>query len=239
MKLHIIVHESFEGPGAIAQWARDQQHELSYTRLYEGEPLPLDCDDFDFLIIMGGPQSPATTLDECPHFDSQKEQALIKKSIESGKLVLGICLGAQLIGEALGAPCERSPQREIGVFDVGLTFDGKEDPIFSRFPERFPAGHWHGDMPGLTSEAKVLAKSAGCPRQIVRYFPHVYGFQCHFEFTPESIESMIEHCHHELRLESAYIQNEQTLRSHDYAVINQRLFDFLDQLQVHHLSGLE
>lgn len=231
MKLHIVIHEYFESPGAIEKWANDQHHEISYTRLDEGDTLPTKCSDFDFLIVLGGPQSPATTKDECAHFDSQKEQALIKAAIDAGKLVLGVCLGAQLMGEALGARFEHSPHREIGVFDISLTDDGADDPIFSRFPKQFPVGHWHGDMPGLTADAKVLATSAGCPRQIIRYAPNAYAFQCHFEFTRESIEAMLQCCAHDLDAESDYIQGADAIMAHDYNFINEYLFVFLNQFQ--------
>lgn len=197
MKIHIIMHESFESPAAIEIWAKDKRHDVSYTRLYAGDMFP-ENNDFDFLVVMGGPQSPATTVKECPYFDAQKEITFIKKAIEQNKTLLGVCLGAQFIGEALGAQFGHSPNREIGVFPITLTEDGKQDPIIGTFPEKFPVGHWHGDMPGLTSESKVLATSQGCPRQIVRYAPKIYGFQCHFEFTPEAIEGMIKNNAHEL-----------------------------------------
>lgn len=191
MKIHFIMHESFETPAAIEVWAKIKGCEISYTRLYGGDGFP-DKIDFDFLAILGGPQSPATTPEESSHFYAQKEIDFIKKAIDQDKIVLGVCLGAQFIGEALGAHFGHSPNREIGVFPVTLTEDGKRDPIFGTFPEKFPVGHWHGDMPGLTPQAKILATSAGCPRQIIRYSPKIYGFQCHFEFTPTAIEGMIQ-----------------------------------------------
>ncbi len=94
-------------------------------------------------------------------------------------------------------------------------------------------GHWHGDMPGLTKESKVLATSAGCPRQIVKYSPKIYGFQCHFEFTTDSIEEMIRNCAGELETHKAlpYIQTANKLRSHNYESMNLLLFKFLDYIK--------
>lgn len=232
MKLHIVIHESFEAPGAIEAWAQKKGHDISYTRLYEGDGFPHDVDGFDFLIVMGGPQSPATTQAECPHFNAQKEIAFIGDAIRREKLALGVCLGAQLIGEALGAKFDHSPNREIGVFEVSLTEESKEDPIFSKFPETFLVGHWHGDMPGLTTDSQILAMSKGCPRQIVRYTPKVYGFQCHFEFTPACIGGMIQNATHELEEYKTlpYVEDARALRSHDYTEMNKLLFMFLDSL---------
>jgi GMP synthase (glutamine-hydrolysing) len=233
MKIHIIMHESFEAPAAIEKWAQDRGYEITYTRLHDGDAFPEEI-DFDFLVVMGGPQSPATSVEECSYFDAAKEIAFIKKAIEQDKILLGVCLGAQLIGEALGANFEHSPNREIGVFPITLTEDGKQDSIFSEFPKQFNVGHWHGDMPGLTPETKILATSEGCTRQIVRYAPKIYGFQCHFEFTPEAIEGMIENNAHELEeyKDLPYIETAEQLRSHDYSEMNQFLFRFLDKISI-------
>ncbi len=225
------MHESFESPAAIEIWAKQRGYDVAFTRLYDGDKFPEEC-NFDFLVIMGGPQSPATTTLECPHFDAQKEIEFIKKAITEDKIILGVCLGAQFIGEALGAKFDHSPNREIGVFPLTLTEDGKQDKIFSEFPQEFMVGHWHGDMPGLTHDSKVLAMSEGCPRQIVCYGPKIYGFQCHFEFTPEAIEAMIENNAHELEdyKDLPYIQTADGLRSNDYGDMNKLLFNFLDKI---------
>jgi GMP synthase (glutamine-hydrolysing) len=231
MKLHFVLHESFESPAAIEDWAKKRDHDITYTRLYKGDLFPNSC-DFDFLVVMGGPQSPATTIEECSYFDSKKEILFIKKAINENKIILGVCLGAQLIGEALGAKFKHSPNKEIGVFPINLTEDGKRDAIISTFPDSLKVGHWHGDMPGLTTESKILAVSAGCPRQIVCYAPKIYGFQCHFEFTPESIEEMIKNSTQELEdyKNLPYIETVEQLKSHDYKEMNNLLFNFLDKV---------
>lgn len=233
MKIHIVMHESFESPAAIRSWAEKKKHQITYTRAYNGEKLPRNCGSFDFLVVMGGPQSPATTKGECPYFDAEGEMALIRKAISAGKLVLGVCLGAQLIGESLGAAFEHSPNKEIGVFELALTEDAKNDPVFSKFPKKFLVGHWHGDMPGLTPESKVLAESKGCPRQIVRYAPKVYGFQCHMEFTRDAIDGMIANNGHELEAGKnlPYVQNMEQLRKQNYDAMNRLLFSFLDYME--------
>ena len=226
------MHESFEAPGAIEKWARKKGFAITYTHIYKGEALPKTTAGFDFLIIMGGPQSPSTTLRECSYFNAQKEIQFIKQAYDKGKYLLGVCLGAQMIGEALGAKYDHSPNREIGVFDIELTDSAKNDPIFSTFPVKFPVGHWHGDMPGLTNESEILATSAGCPRQIIKYSPKVYGFQCHFEFTQETVEGMIKNCGHELKeyKNLPYIQKVDELRLNDYQKMNELLFKFLDYI---------
>lgn len=232
MHIHFIIHEHFEAPGAYEIWGKSRGCSLSYTRVYQGDSLPEELENIDLLIIMGGPQSPATTREECPWFDAQAEKALISRAIEAGKTVIGVCLGSQLIGEALGAAFCHSPEKEIGKFPVRLTDAGKANPLFKDFGSVLNVGHWHNDMPGLTPQAKVLAYSEGCPRQIVQYSERIYGFQCHMELTPEVVELLIEHSQSDLRRagEFRFVETAEKLRSHDYREMNQVLFSFLDKL---------
>ena len=232
MHIHFIIHEHFEAPGAYEIWGKNRGCSMSYSRVYQGDPLPEDLQSTDLLIIMGGPQSPATTLQECPWFDAQAEIRLIGRAIEAGKTVIGVCLGSQLIGEALGAAFCHSPEKEIGKFPVRLTDAGKANPLFEDFGHELNVGHWHNDMPGLTPQAKVLAYSEGCPRQIVQYGERVYGFQCHMELTPEVVELLIEHSQNDLSraAEFRFVETAEKLRSHDYREMNPVLFSFLDKL---------
>ncbi len=112
MHIHFIIHEYFEEPGAYEVWGENRGCSMSYSRVYQGDPLPEDLQSTDLLIIMGGPQSPATTLQECPWFDAQAEMRLIGRAIEAGKTVIGVCLGSQLIGEALAAAFCHSPEKK-------------------------------------------------------------------------------------------------------------------------------
>ncbi|MBM7635962.1 glutamine amidotransferase-related protein [Streptococcus saliviloxodontae] len=232
MRIHFILHESFEQPAAYLDWALDRGHEVSTTKVYEGDILPSSSTGIDMLIVMGGPQSPDEDLVNFPYYHPQAEIALIQDFINRDKPVVGVCLGAQLLGVAYGAAYEHSPEKEIGVFPIELTKDGLADENFSSFGKELPVGHWHGDMPGLTEDARVLATSKGCPRQIVRYSPRHYGFQCHLEFNPEVLPALIAS---EEDLEKGsqdfpFIQDAETILAFDYGQMNKALFDFLDCL---------
>lgn len=231
MIIHFVQHEYFEAPGAYLQWADKKGFEIRFSKVYENQPLPSNIDDIDILIVMGGPQSPDTTQDECPHFDAVAEMNLIRAAVDGGKVVIGVCLGAQLIGQALGAMYEHSPQKEIGVFPIRLTEEGFMDSNISHFGSELQVGHWHSDMPGLTLDCKVLASSAGCPRQIVAYSNLVYGFQCHMEFTRELVEMLIDNesllsSKHDFR----FVQSPEQILGYDYSYMNSNLFMFLDKL---------
>ena len=109
MRVHLVVHEAYEAPAAIAVWAAHRGHVASYSRAYQGDRIPRTADGIDFLVVMGGPQSLDAELDECAYFDSAAEQALISDAVTSGAVVVGICLGAQLLGAALAEPTAASP----------------------------------------------------------------------------------------------------------------------------------
>ena len=192
----------------------------------------MSVDGIDLLVVMGGPQSPATTTAECPHFDAVAEKNLIAEAVSAGKAVVGVCLGAQLIGEALGAPYERSPNKEIGKFPITHTEEGLGNDKFAHFGRSLEVGHWHNDMPGLTPEATLIAYSEGCPRQIVEYGKLVYGFQCHMELNRDVVELLIAHSEGDLArlVDHKYVQQPDALRRNDYLQMNETLFVFLDKL---------
>ncbi|NNM58402.1 MAG: C26 family cysteine hydrolase domain-containing family [Legionellales bacterium] len=225
MRVHAIIHASFEKIGIIQNWCRENGYQLSATLPFEGEKLP-DISEVDFLIIMGGPQC-AVHLDQYPYLYDEIE--FIKKSIEHNKPTLGICLGAQLIGASLGANTEHSPNQEIGVFPVTLTHAGTTDPIFKAFSPTFNVMHWHSDMPGIAKDVVILAKSEGCPRQAFRYGDRVYGLQFHLEITNELLKGMVTHCADDLK-NGAYIQNEEQLLAQDLTSVNEKMIPVLDYL---------
>jgi GMP synthase (glutamine-hydrolysing) len=155
MNILCITHADFETPGIIEDWAKQKGYGFSICRPYKGEGC-LIHDPFDVLIVMGGPQSPLE-IDQDPYLKDEIE--LIYKAIQETKIVLGFCLGAQLIGEALGGRTERSPEKEVGVYPIFLNEQGREDPLFEGLPNLIPVIHWHNDMPGETKNSVVLASS--------------------------------------------------------------------------------
>jgi len=232
MKIHFILHEAFEAPGAYLAWAALSGHDISTTKVYQYEKLPENTDSFDFLIVMGGPQSPIGDNSEFPYFDAKAEIELIRKAVKANKFVVGVCLGAQLLGEAFGGKTEKSPFREIGNFPIELTKDGLKDDKIKHFGKQATVGHWHSDMPGLTDTAKVLATSKGCPRQIIKYSEKHYGFQCHLEFTKALTELLI-YSDKTLEQDSQtlpFVQSSQTIRNNSYDEMNNLLYKFLDKL---------
>lgn len=224
MDILCITHADFESPGVIEFWAQDHQHHFKIERPYRGDTLS-NTNRFDMLIVMGGPQS-SLELDQYPYLSTEID--LIANAIAHNKKVLGFCLGAQLIGDALGAKPERSPEKEVGVYPITLTPEGVRDPLLQGLGNSFDVIHWHNDMPGLTNDSTLLASSAGCPRQIVRYKYNVYGFQCHLEIPLEGVRGMIKAAPEDLK-PSMFTQSESELLAHDYQAINALMITLLDR----------
>ena len=159
---------------------------------------------------------------------------LMRQAVAADKYIVGVCLGAQLLSVAYGARHGHSPHREIGVYPVELTQEGLNDPHTALLGASFLAGHWHGDMPGLTDGAAVLAASKGCPRQIVRFSPKHYAFQAHLEFDRAAVGLLIaadgrENLAAQSRTQ-AYVQHPDEIERFDFTQMNAKLFAFLDSL---------
>lgn len=206
MRVHWFQHVPFEGLGSIEPWMRAQGHTLSCTRLYAGE-MPPATDAYDWLIVMGGPMN---IYQEREHPWLTAEKQAIGAAINGGQRVLGICLGAQLIADVLGAKVTRNPQKEIGWFPVERTPEAGRSPLFADFPERFEAYHWHGDTFGLPSGALRVAHSAACEQQAYVWDGRVVGLQFHLETTPASAAELIESARAEI-VPAPYIQSAEVM----------------------------
>ncbi|MCT4635558.1 MAG: homoserine O-succinyltransferase [Rickettsiales bacterium] len=224
MNILCITHANFESPGVIQEWALNNGYNFKIETPYKGEVLS-SIDNFDFLIIMGGPQN-VKNLQKHPYLAN--EINLIKTAISKNKKILGICLGAQLISEALEIKTLSSPEKEIGVYPITLTTEGINDPLLQNMSKSFPVIHWHNDMPGIDNTSVLLASSEGCPNQIIKYKNNVYGFQCHLEMNLDSIIKMIAAAPEDLT-PSKFTQTEKELLAQDYTNINRRMIDILEQ----------
>ena len=208
MRIHYLQHVPFEDLANIEVWAREKGHAISGTALYDNEKLP-QMEDFDWLVILGGPMN-IYEEGKYPWLASEKE--FIAQAIAAKKTVLGICLGAQLIADVLGAKVKRNNFTEIGWFPVTLTGDVKSSPLFGTLPEKFTAFHWHGDTFEIPSGAVRIAESEVCKNQAFVYNDRVIGFQFHIEYSLESINRMLDNCGDEL-VEDEFIQNEDEILS--------------------------
>ncbi len=228
MRIHYIQHVPFEGPASIRLWADRHGHDQTSTRVYEKPDFP-GVDSLDWLVIMGGPMG---VYDELQYSWLIAEKQLIRNAIDVGKTVVGICLGAQLIAEVLGATVFSNKHKEIGWFPVELTPAGSASGLFGFLPDRFTAFHWHGDTFTLPQGAVHLAKSKACENQAFLYGNNVLGLQFHLESTPQSVKDLAQNCCNEIQ-PGPYIQTKEQILSasaDQYRRINDVMFGILDRL---------
>jgi GMP synthase-like glutamine amidotransferase len=184
VRIHALQHAAIEDLGAIEEWGRERGHQISYTHLYRNEACP-EVDAFDWLVVLGGPMS---VHEEERYPWLREEKTLIRRAVEVGKTLLGICLGAQLLAEVLGSPVTRNRYEEIGWFPVTLTEDGERSPLFGGFPKTFMALHWHGDTFELPEGCQRVAESEGCANQAFVYGDRLVGLQFHLEATRQTLQ---------------------------------------------------
>lgn len=231
MRIHYLQHVPFEGPGSIEKWAVGKGYSLTRTRLYAGDPLPA-LEKFDWLIIMGGPMS---IHDETDYPWLKVEKDFIRLCIDSGKTVLGVCLGAQLIADTFGARVYPGPQKEIGWYPITLSEDVAQHPLGQQLGEKLLAFHWHGETFDLPEGALRLASSAVCQNQGFIYNDRVIGLQFHLETTWASAQELILHSQEELAQKGPTIQTEfemlaETQRFDDlYSAMN-TVLEYLENL---------
>ncbi|MEE1573969.1 MAG: type 1 glutamine amidotransferase, partial [Candidatus Neomarinimicrobiota bacterium] len=203
-------------------------HQLSSTHLYLNEPLP-QLHDFDWLIVMGGPMG---VSDELHYPWMSKEKALIKSSIESGKIVLGICLGAQFIADALGSKVYKNSYREIGWFPINVAKQLDNTIFQGVFPQGIEVFHWHGETFDIPASGVLVASSEACQNQGFIVENRIVGLQFHLETTLDSAKALIENCRNELD-GSKFVQNEKDILAKEkrFLPINELMIAVLKRLE--------
>jgi len=229
MKIHYFQHVPFEGLGCIRDWIDSNEHKCTATRFYADDTLPQQLEQIDWLIVMGGPMS-TYEMNRYPWM--KREMRFIENAIAQGKVVVGICLGAQLIAQTLGAQVYPNADKEIGWFPIKLTEAGKQSALFGEFPEEFSVFHWHGDSFDLPSQAVRIAENEGCLNQAFVYGENVVGLQFHLDFTKRSVEQLLHHCKTDISV-GPYIQSEDAMLSKEtrFKEANNKMFGILDRLE--------
>ncbi len=202
MRIHYIQHVPFEDLGSIAIWAATKNAQISCTRLFKEEPLP-ELTDFDWLIVMGGPMN---IYEEDIYPWLKREKIFIGEAISHGKKVLGVCLGAQLIADVLGAKVYANNEKEIGWFPIKASSNLTDKTLRDIFDSDMEVMHWHGDTFTIPAGAIRLAENEVCQNQGFIYKKNVLALQFHLETTAASLARLINNFKDEL-VAGRYIQN--------------------------------
>jgi GMP synthase-like glutamine amidotransferase len=185
MKILVLQHAVEEHPGSFRKLLREDGHEWTPVQLDLGEPLP-ELDGFDALWVLGGPMD---VWEEDAHPWLIEEKKFIQNAVvEKGLPFLGLCLGHQLLAEALGGSCGPSRTPEIGVLPVQLTEVGANGVIFDDLPDKFSALQWHSaEIQQMPAGAECLATSPECAVQAMCWGPRAYSMQFHIEVEPDTV----------------------------------------------------
>lgn len=187
MKLLVLQHHPAEHPGIFRAFLAEDGHSYDTVELDAGDALP-GLDGYDALWVMGGPMD---TWQQDAHPWLREEKALIREAVEErGLPFLGLCLGHQLLAEALGGEVKPSVAPEIGILDVQLTEAGASGVFFDGLPDIFPALQWHSaEVTALPPGAQVLATSPDCVVQAMKWGTRAYSTQFHVEIEPDTVDN--------------------------------------------------
>ncbi len=224
-RLHFIQHVEFESIGIIEDWALEKGMDITSTKMYLDEELPdrNELRDIDILLIMGGPMN----IYEYAEYPWLKEEKIfLKKAIREATIfkklaIVGICLGAQLISDALGGTVSQNQYKEIGWFPIRSTND--------LLPDDISVFHWHNDTFSIPKGASCIAYSEGCANQAFIYKQQVIGLQFHLELTMDNINTIYTNCVNELE-SGPYIQKQNISDSRRINTANGVITEILEKM---------
>ncbi len=177
MAIVVFQHEEDCRPGRLGVTLRDNGFKLDIRRVDKGDPVPTDFDDVDGVVTLGGSQVVSDT-----HAWIQREMDFLKAAHERGLPVIGVCLGCQLIGKALGGEVAPMERPEMGFVDVSLNAAGQTDTILTGVAWKHPTfQHHRQEVKTLPPGGVILASSDKCRAQVFRVGLRTYAFQYHLE----------------------------------------------------------
>ena len=185
MRLLVFQHIPVEHPGVFRDFLKEDGVDWDAVELDGGEPIP-SLAGYDALWVMGGPMD---VWEEERYPWLVDEKAVIREAVsERGMPFLGICLGHQLLADALGGAVAPMAQPAVGILDVELTPAGRSDTLLAGLPQGFKCLQWHGaEVVEPPPDATVLAGSSRCAVQALRVGKNAYGLQYHVELTASTV----------------------------------------------------
>lgn len=228
-RIHCFRHVPFEGLGCIETWCKRKSYPVSYTDFYDIDFQIPPSVDYDVLVVMGGPMG---VYEEDKYKWLNPEKKAIKEAIDNNKVVIGICLGSQLIANVLGAEVYKNKEKEIGWWSIQFTDEGKKTVLFDTLGDELTVFQWHGDTFDLPEGAIRVASSEVCLNQAFIYNQKVLGLQFHFEVDEEGIQLMSGGDLDELQQGGNYVQTIEQIKAGEGIIPanNELMFRILETL---------
>ena len=189
MKFLSLQHIAIEDPGTFKDFLLADGHTLTTIQLDEGDTIPSNLNEYDAMLCMGGPMD--TFMEKEYPWLVPEKKAIGEYVLNLKKPFLGFCLGCQLLGEVLGGRVVPSEPSEIGVLDINIIDDAKQDPVFNFLPNSIKALQWHSyevqDLEAING-VEVIGSSPSTKYQIFGYNNHAYGIQFHIEIRKSTVD---------------------------------------------------
>ncbi|MCC8986697.1 MAG: glutamine amidotransferase [Candidatus Contendobacter sp.] len=177
-------HVAFEDLDRFTPLLAERGYATRYVEAGYDDLAGLDPLADDLWIVLGGPIG-VYEQDAYPFLADELQR--LRARLEAGRPTLGICLGCQLIAEALGGRVYPGHGKEIGWKPLTLTAAGLDSPL-AAFADGTPVLHWHGDTFDLPEGATLLASSDLYPHQAFSWGNHALALQFHMETTARGLE---------------------------------------------------
>lgn len=204
MKLLVIQHSAADRAAAIGPYLDQQQHEVKTVRIDQQDAIPTTV-EADVLMTFGGA---ASLTSGTPPPWVEPEQDLLRRYVESGRRVLGICFGAQLLASALGAPVRRNDEPEVGWHQVRQVEGGSK--VVEAMSTSMTVLQWHQDTFGIPAGASRIFESEVCQNQGFCLADRVFGLQFHLEADARTVQSFVA-VSKKRELESRFVQTREEI----------------------------